>query len=148
LSCTLEDLSNHSAEFFRLHWPSAAGPAPTWSRWEFVGAIPGQDYQGVYALVSDTEVLYVGVGAGRNPGRYAGAGLGARLKRYFRLSPGQTVPISERRYEPTTPWPNAHYDSIHALALPKDLGYLALSLEGFLIDRLKPTLNVNRPGGS
>ena len=142
---TLADLQTHTNTFLELHWPGDA-PRPRWSEspWRFEGAIPQQEARGCYALIGKHgEVLYVGVGAGRNAGRYEGAGLGARLHRYWQKDPETPrLPDGTPKYAPTS-----KYTEVREIATigfrdeAKELWYLAYALEPFLISKLNPEMN-------
>lgn len=138
---TLEQLHERTAAFFDLHWPQGE-PQPEWSSsWTFTDTIPNHDQQGCYALLNGSRVLYIGVGAGRGPAAYLGAGLGSRLHRYWRRH--RTTPLlpdGKANYEPAADWSDA--SAIVTIPFPADRSYLAYALEPFLIRSLKPARNV------
>jgi len=147
---TIVMLKEETQAFFRRHWnPDHTGhPAPTWDGcWRFVGTIPNHGKQGCYALISNERVIYIGVGAGQVGGRYEGMGLGARLMKYLRMvNPGRS--FGEREYNPVPKWKTRGVDSILTLGFPSGYGYLAYSLEAYLIARLSPEYNRAKPGAS
>lgn len=133
--------------FFRSHWNSdELGETPEWSeRYEFVGTIPNNIKQGIYAFLAKNKVHYVGVAASRNSGRYDGAGIGARVTQYLRLASEQPkVPVAERRYKLAKNWPEV--DGLITLGFNREHAYLAYGLEVFLISMLRPPANKIRTG--
>jgi hypothetical protein len=148
--CTFEGLKQATNEFFDRNWVAGAIEqcAPTWSNpYHFVGSIPNNERQGVYAFLADDQVYYIGVGASRNSGRYEGAGIGARTTQYFRVARDhRKTPVEIRRYELVKNWGGVN--SMVTLGFERSEAYLSYSLEAFLISRLEqtPIANINRPG--
>lgn len=141
---TLDALHTRTTAFLDLHWPEGE-PRPEWSApWRFVGTIPNQELQGVYALVHGDDVVYVGVGAGENPGRYEGAGLGNRLHKYWRTDKDDPrTAEGESRYVPSDVWGDVtETPAIVTIGLPPGQAALAYELERYLIRELKPERNV------
>ncbi len=141
---SLQDLHTRTTDFLVLHWPKGE-PQPEWSApWTFVGTIPNQELQGVYALVHGDDVVYVGVGAGKNPGQYEGAGLGRRLHNYWRRDTADPrTAEGESRYVPSDVWGDVtETPAIVTIGLPADRADLAYELEAYLIRELKPERNV------
>jgi len=90
-------------------------------------------------LGKNDEIIYIGVGAGKNPGKYEYAGLGNRLHKYHEVDWEQISEIKERKYKPT-----ANYNDVNAIityTIEKDYAYLSYSLESFLISKIKPKMN-------
>lgn len=148
---TISDLQRETLVFLERHWPDCDMTQLSWKKWDnLVGTIPGGELQGVYALATGDAIQYIGVGSGRNPGRYEGAGLGARLKnRYIRLADDQhSTHPNNRRYVIIQLWPSVILDSVYTFPFPRNYGYLALSLEAYLIGALQPPFNRNRPGAN
>ena len=137
---TPERLYAETADFMRLHWPKAE-TAPTWSDpWQYEGTIPFNTQPGCYAVLSRGEVIYVGVGAGKGVARYAGAGLGDRLRGYYRERRDEAgARVGRGLYQPHPNWPEA--EALVTLGLPHERYYLAYALEPFLIGRLNPRRN-------
>ena len=141
---SLESLHARTTAFLDLHWPEGE-PRPEWSApWTFVGTIPNQERQGVYALVHGEDVVYIGVGAGENPGRYEGAGLGNRLHNYWRRdSTDPRTADGESRYVPSDVWGEVtETPAIVTIGFTPDRASLANGLEAYLIRELKPERNV------
>lgn len=80
----------------------------------------------------------MGVGAGKNPGRYEGAGLGARLDRCWRHEGGNTDD-GDRIYVQ-----GSGYEDVEGIVtIPLDPHpYLACGLEAYLIEELNPPKNI------
>ena len=147
-SQSIEGLKKATWEFFRAHWnlDRINKWPPCWSdRYYLVGPLPNNHLQGNYAFISKEEVVYIGVGAGRNPGRYEGAGLGSRLNKYMRVKKGgRSVPEVSRPYEFIEQW--ADVDSLVTIGFDREEAYLAYALEVFLISSLDPKYNSQKPG--
>lgn len=147
------DLKKESDEFLKLHWNQEKINIELkenqwdWMPWKLSGEIPNGKEQGCYALLSNENVIYIGVGASRGSGIYAGCGLGARVTKYFRLIKGQDCPIGKRVYEPAEKLKGENITEVLTIGFPKHYGYLSLALESFLLNRLETALNVARPGG-
>lgn len=52
----------------------------------------------------------------------------------------------DRVYEPKEKWKERGVDFLMTIGFGKGYGYLALALESFLISRLNPRYNINKPG--
>ncbi|MEZ9604273.1 hypothetical protein AB4274_13755 [Vibrio sp. 10N.261.55.A10] len=100
------------------HWPE------TW---------PNNDERGVYAILSDHEVLYIGKASLQN--------LGYRLSHYFSYSADRKSAIPK----PGHKWSKTP-TGIVTWAVPKELFFEASALEEFLISRLKERLPDNTVG--
>ncbi|HFD32907.1 MAG TPA: hypothetical protein ENJ28_09420 [Gammaproteobacteria bacterium] len=136
-----EELKKYTNEFFEKHWciQKIQAPPPQWSQEYYLkGCMPNHDKQGVYAFLTEKEVIYIGVGASRGSGRYRGHGLGKRIQGYTRC-------IGKDLYE-ATDQKLKDADSIVTLGFEQEYSYLALALESFLISRLSPKYNKNVPG--
>lgn len=142
-------LLSETDRFMQRHWSFDGAPAlPQWSDpWHFRESMPFNDRQGCYALLSGEEVIYLGVGAGsRNP-KYPGHGLGGRIGHCFnRVKRGALISGVGAMYEPKGHWKERGLDSIRTIGIESDFAYLAYALEAFLIFRLKPQFNRQRPG--
>lgn len=145
---SVEDLESRTKEFFDLHWSAkkCPDPPPIWDgRWQFRGPVGKiADMPGCYALLVEGNVVYIGVGAGRNE-KYPGAGLMQRLRSRFVVAHPED-PVESRRYEPAGVWKKHRVNEIRLLGMPKGFGYLAYGLEIFLISKLEPQYNVQKPG--
>ena len=151
---TIKDLEAKTEEFFQLHWnPEKHGDQPEWKSWKFKGPIRNNNKRGCYALVNDKYIEYIGVGAGKSVERYEGSGLGDRLKKYHQLNKienkrKKTILAEERTYMPRAEY-REWLTEILTIGFPgppdnvgtRDAGYLAASLEVFLIKELKPKRN-------
>jgi len=144
---TVERLREKTRSFLDKHWSTQAlgAPLPLWDGlWRFEGTVPNHDKPGCYALLAGESVLYIGVGARRGAGRYEGMGLGARLTHVWKTKGGQQSGV----YEPEKKWAQHGVDAVVTTALPQDRAYLAYALEAYLIDRLRPPLNMVHPGAT
>ena len=126
-----EDLEDATTRFFERHWnTSALGcDPPSWKGWhEFKGSVHNYELGGCYALFKGKELLYVGVGVSKGNKRYPEAGISRRLMSHI-------LQIDhEKGYEWSRPrerWEGI--TSIYTIGFQKDLTYIALSLENFLI---------------
>jgi hypothetical protein len=135
---TVNDLERATDAFLELHWPSGTS-RPRWSTepWRFVGTLRNGDARGCYAFLRGDTVTYVGLGAGRNPGRYEGAGLGARLSRCWRYG-GEKDALGQRVYRRAEGYEDV--DAIITIPLV-EYPYLACALEAYLIRELTPERN-------
>jgi len=133
----MDKLNEITSLFFQKHWNISSEPLPEWSEeWSFNGTIPNHDKQGCYALYSNSEIIYIGVGIGNGDGNHEGCGLGNRLKRYWKVNKNinpKSKYIQTERWEEVT--------SIKTIGFPPEYFYLAAALEIFLIDKLKPIRN-------
>lgn len=134
------DVQAKAAEFFHRHWPTVLGSFPAWNdEWNLHGSMPGHDSQGIYVLMSKTgAVLYIGVGASLGDGIYIGCGLGARIKRYIRVSKREN---NETSYSPKSEWAERGLSKIVTLSFEKEYAYLAYALEAYLLRELKTPFN-------
>jgi hypothetical protein len=138
-SIGITDLTATTAEFFDKHWNSASlGTPPVWERWKtfLVGPVPNYQYGGCYALFSESELIYVGLGASRGGGRYPQHGISRRLMANVLRSDSANGPYNSRLREEKYPETTA----IWTLGLPS-YEYLAAALESFLIRSLSPRRN-------
>ena len=135
---TLDDLIRETNAFFSLYWNSKHGNPPEWSTkpWEFDGTIEGNTKRGCYALFSDAEVIYIGVGLGKSQDRYHGSGLGDRLKNYWQVDNSN----SGKMYKPRNKWENI-LTGIRTIGFPEECFELAAALEVYLIKKLNPPEN-------
>ena len=150
---TKSNLQSVTNDFFKLHWNDKdLGQPPSWDGvWNFKGTVPNHDTPGCYALLAGDEVIYIGVGARKGSGHYEEHGLGARISSYWRkLAPGsKTKEAQDCIYQPVKKWQERGVDTILTLGLPRGRGYLAYSLEAYLIARLSPIrYNTAKPGAS
>ncbi|MCX5819768.1 MAG: hypothetical protein NT047_07640 [Deltaproteobacteria bacterium] len=150
MNSNLSDLKAETLRFFCLHWnrESIGNTPPEWSEpYTFVGPVPNHEKQGVYALLASNDVCYIGVGASRNYGKYAGHGLGARLNKYLRVREGKrNIRDSERPYQLINQWKEKGIDQIFTLGFEKEQSYLSYALEVFLIIRFPHLHNIIKPG--
>lgn len=139
------EVLNETTEFFKRHWPhSWWGEAPRWTNpWYFRGTMFGGEKQGVYSLLnSDSEVLYIGVGASLGRGIYEGSGLNSRIGKYCRLAQDQrSAPVPDRLYEPRDEWVERGLVAISTVGFESNQAYLAYSLEAYLLSVLEPPFN-------
>lgn len=130
---TFCDLQRETDAFFKLYWKSKYGQIPTWSEyWYFEGEIPNQNKRGCYALFRGNDVIYVGRGIGKSTDFYHGAGLGDRLKEYWRVNKDD----SSKPYCPREK--HIEVTSIITIGFEDDHFPLAAALQVFLIGKLNP----------
>ena len=144
---TISKVEEATKVFLELHWDrerlSIVELPDMWAPYNFVGTVKYGDQQGCYALMKNHEVIYIGLGASRGGGIYEGAGIGARLNNHI-LSWDKTKPASiiERIYRPQERWTGI--TRIYTFGFPPGYGYLACSLEAYLISRLEPVDNITK----
>ncbi len=112
---------------------------PLWNfEWKWLGAIPNYDLGGVYALFSDEQLLYVGLGASRGGGNYVNRGISNRLLSHvIRRAPDN----SDVGYEVRERWQGLGVTMIATIGFPVEFTYLSCALEDFLIGQLDPPEN-------
>lgn len=139
---TLTNVEDATERFFQDHWPTRFGPYPPWNEaWAFEGPMQGHDQQGIYILLGEMRnVLYIGVGASLGTGRYAGHGIGSRTSRYMRA-----LSRKRKEYAPRSPWKERGLTEIVTLGFSQEHAYVAYGLEAFLLGRLAPPHNNQRP---
>lgn len=132
------DLVTSTDEFFSLHW-NLEEAAPTWDfSWEFIGPVPNYLLGGVYALLKNNEVVYIGLGTSKGGGIYKNRGLSRRLMSHVTLSaPKESMKDCVLRER----WASLKVDKIATIGFPVERNYLAAALEEFLIGRLNPSEN-------
>lgn len=141
----MTDVEQKTREFLKLHWNGAMlGEVQlpgSWASYNLKGAVPNGDRQGCYALVRDGVVIYIGLAASRGGGLYKEHGIGARLSAHV-LSWDRSiqVDVSGRVYSPRKKW--AGITEICTYGFPPGYGYMAGSLEAYLISVLEPRENV------
>jgi hypothetical protein len=133
-------LEHATREFFRLHWTLTESP-PKWSQesWCGIGPIPSHDRPGCYALLQGDSVLYIGSAVGRGSARYKDFGLSLRVGRYLSrdrdVRRDDGLPVYAFRYD---------YTALHTIGFPRDMAYLVIALEYFLIGRFPELINKKR----
>lgn len=80
----LTNLKRETGNFYNLFVKNGEDYKTDWQTWDFKNGIPNQDKFGCYAFITESEIIYIGVGAGKNSGKYDGAGLGQRLNKYWK----------------------------------------------------------------
>jgi len=138
---SLNALKTHTRDFFSSHWneEEIGIPAPEWStEWSLEGPAPNHNKQGVYAFLKSDSVTYIGSGAGKGKKGYEGYGLGSRIGGYVRLISKGKYRAHDKRL--------ADSGSLVTIGFPSGYGYLAISLEYYLLSRMATALNRNRPG--
>ena len=137
---TIDNLHFKTNLFFALHWPNNIHfpPPKEWKKWDFKNGIPNTVLPGCYAILNeDKKVIYIGVGAGKGSGLYKGYGLGNRLGSYWKKSSKDGV-----NYEFIERWVERGAVDLYTLGISQEFGYLAYSLEVFLIRIFRPEYNV------
>ena len=147
---SLDSIKIFTEDFFNRHWNESIlkRERPSWTTpWLFKGTLPNHDKQGCYVLLSRRGVIYVGVGASIVGGIYKGHGLGSRTKRYYRLVPGgRSLPCNERLYTPTELWERRGLNGISTIGFDIGFGYLASSLESYILSKFILPFNKSMPG--
>ncbi len=133
---TFCDLERETKVFFDLYWKQEYGQRPSWSgHWVFEGTIPQNDKRGCYALFTGYDIIYIGIGIGRSTDFYRGAGLGDRLKNYWRVNKNNPG----KNYQPRDNWKEV--TSIITIGFGEDHFPLAAALKVYLIGKLNPRRN-------
>lgn len=135
---TISDLKPETARFFSLHWPASAGNEPVWLNWDpfLVGPAPHNGLGGCYALFEEGELIYIGKAIAKGGGATPGYGISRRLANHVVRRDWDAGTNLNRLIEP---W--LQVTSIYTIGFPRELEYLALALEGFLIREFSPKLN-------
>jgi hypothetical protein len=146
---TVEQLKISTKKFFELHWnweqikvdPKNDCRKIEWEIYEGMkGEIPYGKCQGCYAVVQDDELIYIGLGASRGYGKYKEHGIGARIGHIIKWDRSNTTLTKERVYIPKEHWQGI--TAIYTFGLPSGYGYLASSLEAYLIREIEPVRNI------
>ena len=140
VEANLDNLKSLTDGFFEKHWniDILKTQPPQWSeKYEFIGSLPNYDKQGVYAFIKCSRVTYVGVATSKGGGKYRGHGLGKRFQTYTNVVDDAHSPVDPRLVDA---------GAMVTIGFEQDHAYLANALELFLIGRLEPEHNVNRPG--
>lgn len=103
-----------------------------WSEpWLFHGEIPNAEKNGgCYALFVQEELVYIGIGIGKN------SGLTSKVSKHWVLNNGNP----EQRYKPSNQFPDI--TSIMTIGFNEHC-FLASALETYLIEILQPARNTN-----
>lgn len=111
---------------------------PGWKTWEpfLYGSVPSHDLGGCYALFSENELLYIGLGASKGGGLYPDHGISRRLMAHVIASDRQRGQQWSKLRES---WGSV--TSIRTIGFPNDFSYMAAALETFLIRELNPPRN-------
>ena len=130
---SLDQVRSETTEFFGLHWPQEWGPAPQWSdRWDLTTGSKDNERAGCYLLIdSKGALVYIGKASQRSSDGSLARRLLGHVIRPIRRGGPYEIKIDK--------WPTV--TDIHTLAFEEDRAYLAVSLEAFLIRRLKPERN-------
>jgi hypothetical protein len=122
-----------------MYWKPQFSHQPKWSdhwRFEDGDGIPNQARRGCYSLFKNDEIIYIGVGIGKSTERYSGAGLGDRLKRYWKVDRSHNP---KTKYTTRSNWKQV--TSIVTIGFDDNHYHLATALEIYLIPRLTPKEN-------
>ena len=127
-----------SKSFFEKHW-GIPEDHPEWDfSWEWIGPVPYHKFGGLYALLNDETVLYIGLGNSRGAGIYQEHGISRRLLAHVL----DTAPEDHNKsYLPKDRWHNLGVTKVATLGFPNSVNYLAPALEDFLIGELNPIEN-------
>jgi len=129
-----DDLVETTGSFFNLHWVQGV-EVPVWkNQWDWNSSLPNCDLGGVYALFDDNgEVVYIGLGASAK-----GSGLSVRIVSHVIKANPSKIP----EYIPQEKW--LGIKDIGTIGFPLEYQYMALALEDFLINKLKPKNNMRK----
>lgn len=137
-SAGVQDLEAATSAFFSLHWnTTVSGVPPAWEPWTtfLEGSVPNYQYGGCYALFSESELVYVGVGASRGGGLYPQHGISRRLMAHVLRSDRANGPNRSKLLDS---W--ADTTALWTIGF-RSCDYLAPALESFLIRSLAPPRN-------
>jgi hypothetical protein len=133
-----DELVCHTHEFFNKHW-GFNNTFPEWDfSWNWCGPVPNYLVGGVYALLKNNEILYIGLGNSRGGGIYQDRGISRRLMAHVTQSAptGSSVDSVLRKR-----WIDLEVDKVATLGFAQCQNYLAPALEDFLIGHLNPIEN-------
>lgn len=121
-----------------MHW-CLDEDIPKWDfSWNFIGPVPNYLLGGVYALLKDDDVIYIGLGISKGNSYYKNRGLSRRMMSHvYRTSPkdhSTDVILRER-------WLELGVNKVATFGFSESRNYLAVSLEDYLIDSINPTAN-------
>ena len=130
----IDDLVKETESFFNLHWVKGV-EVPAWkNQWDWNSSLPNCDLGGVYALFDGNgEIVYIGLGASAR-----GSGLSIRIVSHVIKSNPSKIP----EYIPQEKW--LEIKDIGTIGFPLEYQYMALALEDFLINKLKPKKNMRK----
>jgi hypothetical protein len=130
----IDDLLPETQSFFDLHWVEGV-EVPVWKyKWDWNSSLPNCNLGGVYALLDgDGEIVYIGLGASAK-----GSGLSVRIVSHvIKNNPDKTP-----EYIPQEKWEDIQ--DIATIGFPLEYQYMALALEDYLINKLKPKRNMRK----
>lgn len=128
---TEKELIKHTEEFFKKHW-NLDEAIPEWdSSYDWNGPVPNYLLGGVYALLRDQEVVYIGKGNSKGSGIYEDRGISRRLMQHVLKRGG----LLKKK------WQEKGVNGISTLGFPRELNYLASALEEYLLQVLSPIEN-------
>ena len=132
------ELVSKTQTFFNRHWYGGDEP-PSWSfEWAWTGPVPNYRLGGLYALLKDDELIYVGLGNSRGGGIYKERGISRRLESHVvDIAPAGSAVT----YVPKQRWREAGVTQLATLGFPEEFSYLSPALEDFLIGELNPPQN-------
>ncbi len=139
---SIANLVAETRRFFELHWPESLGAVPEWEfGYEFLGTMPNNNRPGCYAIIADSEVIYVGSGVSKKgKGIYRTHGLGTRINDHVLSWDRSAKPRGgARQYKFKDRW--AGSTKLATIGFEPDQFYLSIALEVFLIRNLEPTEN-------
>ncbi|MDZ4097137.1 MAG: hypothetical protein U1E13_00410 [Methylophilaceae bacterium] len=146
-------LDKLTREFFERHWQKSFGPEPTWSEpWSVIGQgpVPNGDKQGCYFLYQGPNPFYLGLGVSRGSGLYREHGIGIRLYGHVLcIDASKGIQNNKGFYMPREKWKSVTH--LRTIGFPSGYGYLAPSLELFLLNTLPSSFivaNTLRPGAA
>jgi hypothetical protein len=138
---TMDAVRRSTEAFFNMHWACAC-ERPKWGEiWTFTGVYEDLRKPGCYAVLSGDAVLYLGVGASVHDGSDRDGGLGRRMKRFWRQSPGKKT----GQYEPVQKWDGHHITGLCTIGFHHRHAYLANALELYLLAKHCPPCNQSNP---
>lgn len=139
-----EKLKKATAVFGKRHNCVAPGnKPPEWSkRYEWEGGFPNDDEKGVYAFFCKDRLIYIGIGAAKVGGNYAGHGLGNRLIKYVWWDKSKAWTSSKDRHFKMRKGQFENVDEIRTCPINAKCWYLAFALEQYLIKEMQPEMNI------
>lgn len=132
------DLTRLTDLFFSMHW-NIEEEKPSWDfSWSFIGPVPNYLLGGVYALLRNEEIIYIGLGASRGGGIYKDRGISRRLMSHvYRTAPKDSEFNAELRER----WKDLGVNKVATIGFSPERNYLAAALEDFLIGKINPVAN-------
>jgi len=142
---SIDQLRRTTKGFFDKHWDRNFGIVPPkWSKaWTFFHELPFNNHKGCYVHVRDEDVVYIGVALNSGLNGYENHSLGTRISKYCLVVETKQKVDGKTYYKPSPILAERGIDTISTLGFPLgEQKYLAIALEYYPIQQLKPTDNV------